>query len=338
MVTLADVAKAAGVSPKTVSRVANNDAAVAEKTRKHVLRFIHELGYRPNTAARSLASGRAGTVGVVIHLSAREVFGYPFFNELLGGISEVLEARGINMLLQFAYETNTPYADLFMQNRVDGLILLSIPMDDPNLANITDVPSVFTCRVALDDNPTHWIDADHEQGTRIAMEHLLELGHTRIAMMAGPQGRALSHLRLRGYKDALSSAGISLRDELVRFGELFIGEGETPTRTFMTLPEPPTAIVCVNDLVAVETIRELRAMDYRVPEDVSVIGSDATLLARYASPAVTTIRQKGYEKGRMAAEAIIHVISRRETPIPLMQRKLPMELIVRESTAPVSEG
>ncbi|MGH2562446.1 MAG: LacI family DNA-binding transcriptional regulator [Thermomicrobiales bacterium] len=334
MATIKDVSKLAAVSIKTVSRVLNGSTEVAAETRERVQRVIAELDYQPNALAQRLVTGKTNTIGVVIPRSAAYVFSHLYFSEVLRGIGEVLGQHALDLLLHLSHD-DTPYAELYRQQRVDGLILMSIPMDDPHLAGLIDgqVPCVFTCRVRAHDNPTHWVDADAAGGMVRSVEHLLALGHQRIAFLSGPPNLMLARLQEEGYRRALAQHGLTPREDLVAVGDYSFEAGQRLAQALMARPQPPTAFVCGDDMTALGTMRGVRELGHQIPEDVSIAGFDDVILAHYATPALTTVRQESYKKGQIAAQTLITVIAGSHAAGPC-QIVLPTDLIIRESTGP----
>jgi DNA-binding LacI/PurR family transcriptional regulator len=334
MVTIREVAERAGVSIKTVSRVVNNTAEVSPATRQRVQQVIAELGYQPSSLARSLVRGKSDTVGVVIPLSAHFIFSRLFFTEVLRGIAEVLSDHRLDLLIYLAQD-ETPYIQLYRQRRVDGLILMSVPVDDPNLAGLLEgeAPCVFTCRITEHENPSWWVDADFATGVEQAVDHLVSLGHTRIGLLAGPPNLVSVHLRVKGYCRALAKHGIPVPEDLILYDDFSSEVGRTLARKLMEHPRPPTALICGDDMMALGAIQGVREMGRRVPEDVSVVGFDDVILAAYATPPLTTIRQDGYEKGRIAADLLIELMSEASHGVP-RHVVLDTRLVVRHSTGP----
>ncbi|HMN00887.1 MAG TPA: LacI family DNA-binding transcriptional regulator [Anaerolineales bacterium] len=334
MATLKDVAKISGVSIKTVSRVVNNQSDVSPETRQKVQQAILELGYQPNTMARSLANGRTDTIGVIIPYSANYVFTHPFFTEVLRGIAEVLSANNLNILLHLAHG-NTPYVNLYTQRQADGLILMSIPLGDPNLEGLaaSGIPYIGTCRIAENDNSTHWVDADFAGGIEQAMEYLISLGHGRIALLTGSRSLVSVRLREQGYRSALKKNNLQLTDEYILEGNFTSESGHALATQAMKLSHPPSALICGDDMMAFGAVQALKELDLRVPEDVSVVGFDDVSLARFSSPPLTTIRQDTYQKGRIAAETLLSFIRGSHDSVPA-QIMLDTSLVIRNSTAP----
>jgi LacI family transcriptional regulator len=334
MVTIKDVAKLSGVSIKTVSRVVNNLSEVSPETRRKVQQAISALGYQPNTMARSLVNGRTNTVGVIIPHSGEYIFAHPFFTEVLRGIAEVLSTNNYNLLLFLAYD-KVPYARLYFQRQVDGLILMSIPAGDANLRGIHDsgVPFVCTCRLTEEDRVTNVVDADFTNGVEQGMEHLISLGHRRFALLPGPMSLISVRVRRRGYLNALRKHAIPETDGYILEGEFSSESGHALAIKAMQQPNPPTALVCGDDLIAFGAIQALKELGYRVPEDVSVIGFDDINLARFSSPPLTTIRQDTYQKGRITAETLLSFMQNKNDTSP-RQILLDTTLVIRNSTAP----
>lgn len=334
MATLKDVAKFSGFSIKTVSRVVNNLAEVSPDTRQKVERAILELGYQPNNIARSLVNGRTNTIGVIIPHSADYIFTHPFFTEVLRGIAEVLSANNVNLLLHLAHG-RTPYANLYTQRQVDGLILMSIPLDDPNLEGLaaSGAPCIGTCRIAENDKSIRWVDADFAGGVEQAMEHLISLGHRHIALLTGPRSLVSVRLREQGYRNSLKKNDLPLVDKYILEGSFTSESGHALAIQAMQLPHPPSALVCGDDMMAFGAVQALKELGRRVPEDVSVVGFDDVSLARFSSPPLTTIRQDTYQKGRIAAETLLSFIPGKNDAAPA-QIMLDTSLIVRNSTAP----
>jgi LacI family transcriptional regulator len=330
--TIKDVSVQAQVSIKTVSRVVNGSAEVSEATRQRVLQVISDLGYRPSLLAKSLVTGKTNTVGVVIPHTAAYVFAHLYFNQVLRGIGEVLEQHRLDLLLHLGRK-DMNYAELYHQQRVDGLILLAIPLDDPLHHELLDgrVPAVFTCRVRENDNPTNWVDSDAAGGIEQVVDHLQSLGHREIGFLSGPDNLVLARLQREGFRHALRASGLQLNPEWVRIGEYSFESGRRLAIDVMGFDRRPTALVCGDDMTAVGAIRGVQSLGNQVPTDVSITGFDDVVLAGYTVPALTTVRQDGYQKGRIAAETLIEIMNG-SGPDPPRQIVLATELIVRDSS------
>ncbi len=338
MVTITDVANAAQVSKKTVSRVINDHPDVSEVTRAHVQHVIDRLGYRPSMLARGLAQGKTNIVGVIIDETAQDVFSYPLYSETLRGIASVLDANNLDMLVRFSRD-ETSYVDLYLQRRVDGLILLSMPMHDKRLAGVLqgDAPYTLAQRISDKKDALAWVDADFENGGREAAQHLVALGHRRIAFIISPLNKAYVHFLLRGYDAVLNQHGLAISDDLIVTSEPYVSVSQAVITAMMRRPDPPTAFACSDDMKAIQLIQLLRELGHAVPDNISVIGCDDAFIARYASPPLTTIQQNAYLRGRLAAEALVKRLNAPQSR-QQQQELLPTRLIVRGSTGPVRSG
>jgi DNA-binding LacI/PurR family transcriptional regulator len=336
MITITDVAKAANVSKKTVSRVINDHPDVAESTRRHVKQVIAELGYQPSMLARGLAQGKANSVGVIIDQSAEEVFSYPLYSDNLRGISRVLSAHNIDMLVHFTRDA-VPYTDLYRQRRVDGFILMSMPMNDPQLEALiaSGAPSVVTQRIADNGAPVAWVDVDFEGGALEALDHLFTLGHRRIGLVTSPPTKIYAYLLLRGYRTAHERHGLTIPDSFVLHTPAYTSPDPDRITALLAQPDPPTAFACSDDLMAIRLIQLLQQTGYDVPGDISVIGSDDALLAQFFTPPLTTIRQDALHKGSMAAEILLRQLHGEALPGQPEQQLLPTHLTIRGTTGPV---
>lgn len=335
MVTITDVAKAANVSKKTVSRVINDHPDVAEETRRHVQQVIAELGYQPSMLARGLARGKTNSVGVIIDQSAEEVFSYPLYSDNLRGISRVLSAYNIDMLVHFTRDS-VPYIDLYRQRRVDGFILMSMPMNDPQLEALiaSGAPCVFTLRIADNGAPVAWVDVDFEGGATTALDHLFELGHRRVALVTSPPNKIYAYLLLRGFRTAYARRSLAIPDAFVLHSPAYTCPDPDRIADLLARDNPPTAFACSDDLMAIYLIQLLQRLGYDVPGDISVIGSDDALLAQFFTPPLTTIRQDALRKGSLAAEILLRQLNGQADPGQPEQQLLPTQLTIRATTGP----
>lgn len=333
MATIKDVSRQARVSIKTVSRVINGSQEVAEATRQRVLDTIELLEYRPSALGQRLVTGRARTVGVVIPRAAGYVFGHPYFHEVLRGIGDVLGRNELDLLLHLGRDDGD-YALLVHQRKVDGLILLSIPIGDPCASSLLSgaVPAVFTCRATDDDQLTNWVDCDPAGGIDEAVDHLISLGHRDIGFLQGPQQLTLPRLQLQALRASLARRGVGLRNEWVLNGDYSFEAGSAHVLQLLEQPRRPTALLCGDDMIAIGAISALTGAGLLVPRDCSVIGFDDVVISQYISPPLTTIRQDAYGKGQRSAELLIEAIARGPAT-GVIHETLPTTLIVRKSTA-----
>ncbi|MFZ5435590.1 MAG: LacI family DNA-binding transcriptional regulator [Bacillota bacterium] len=335
-VTIDDVARAAGVSAKTVSRVLNHSNLVSPDTVNKVQRAMKSLGYEPNVFARGLATNSSDVIGVVIGHGADLPLSNPFLFDVLKGIGTTANRNGFQVLLVTA-PNDVPYPALIAAKRVAGMIFISVGMNDPNVRAMSseNLPSVLTCHFdpSIDVN---FVDVDSVRGAYMATRHLLDLGHRRIGLVCGPHDHASSRDRLAGYKKALEEHGVAYSHDLVKYGDFTEESGFQLVQGFFDQQPPITGIFLASDLMAIGAMRAIRMHGLRIPESFSVVGFDDISVAQYIDPPLTTVRQRGVDKGVLATEMLVKLI--RKEPVSRRQVVLPPELVVRGSTGPVQSG
>ncbi len=332
-VTLAAVAEEAGVSLSTISKVLNGRSDVAPSTRSRVEELLSRQGY-------ARRGGRASTKADLIELVFHELDSI-WSMELIAGVESVAKEHGLSVVLTVSGDQHSPAPDWIegvMRRRPVGVVLVfsdlapryrerlrsrAIPfvIIDPSGDPSPEAPSVGSANWA---------------GGLMATRHLLELGHTRIAAITGPEDMMCSLARLDGYRSAMNSAGAVIDPRWVRFGDFHVSGGRDHTVELLALPDIPTAIFAGSDLQALGALDAVRARGLRVPDDISIVGYDDIPLARWTSPALTTVHQP---LRRMGAEAARLAIRMSEEGLPTVPRMdLATSLIVRESTSapPVS--
>jgi DNA-binding LacI/PurR family transcriptional regulator len=330
--TIARVAQEAGVGVGTVSRVINGSASVSDATRRRVLEVVDELGYEPNAAARALSTGRTRAIGVIAPFFTR-----PSVIERLRGVAPVLAAAGQQLIL-FAVEIPQQRDAAFRSliGRVDGLLSISLAPSPADLERLAaaGVPVVLVDH-AHDRLTT--VTVDDVEGGRMATAHLLELGHERVAFAGDTQdvvhGISASSRRCVGYRRALAAAGIPVLEELIRLRPHGRGGGRAIARELLELPEPPTAVFAASDLQALSIIEAAKERGVNVPGDLSVIGFDDVEVARYAG--LTTVAQPLEASGARGAELLLSSL---EGAPPAPRQHLPLELVVRSTTASPGTG
>ncbi|GAA1858792.1 LacI family DNA-binding transcriptional regulator [Myceligenerans crystallogenes] len=329
--TLETVARLAGVSRATVSRVVNGSTAVTPRVQEAVDRAVEQLGYVPNPAARSLVSRRTDSIALVVPEPATRMFSDDaFFPGILRGIGQELEAADKQLVLLLA---STPASHeritRYLRGRtVDGVILASLHGADPFPTELMamGMPVVTSGRplgrgAAL----APYIDVDHAGGVRAAVEHLLARGRTRVATIAGPQDMIAGIERLAGYRDAIAAAGMR---SIVEIGDFTRESGMAAMRRLLDDEPGIDAVFVASDLMADGALRVLRQAGRAVPGDVAVIGFDDAATSRYSEPPLTTVRQPIHEIGRTLAQQVLRLAAGDEVDDALI---LPTELIVRES-------
>lgn len=335
-VTIDDVARAAGVSAKTVSRVLNRSSLVSPDTANKVRRAMKVLGYEPNVFARGLATSSSDVIGLVIGHGADLPLSNPFLFDVLKGIGITANRNGFQVLLVTAPD-DVPYPALVAAKRVAGMIFISVGMNDPNVRAMCsqNLPSVLTCH--FDPNiEVNFVDVDSVRGAHMATRHLLDLGHRRIGLVCGPHDHASSRDRLAGYKKALEEYGVAYSHDLVRYGDFTEESGFQLVQGFFDQQPPITGAFLASDLMAIGAMRAIRMHGLKIPECFSVVGFDDISVAQYIDPPLTTVRQRGVDKGVLATEMLIRLI--RKEPVSRRQVVLPPELVVRGSTGPVQSG
>ena len=334
---LKDIARIAGVSTATVSRVINRSGPVSAKTARKVLRVIEESGYVPDTIAKSLRMGQTKTVGFVVPDISN-----PFFPEVLNGAEAVCADYGYTIILGNTNEDIACEAKVvrsLRQQRADGLLMILVDESGGTLRQAlagadADLPIAFIDR-HIEGFRYDSVIIDNEAGTSQATRHLLELGHTKIAIIHGPITTTPGVGRLRGYQTAMKAAGVPVSPEYVLEGDFRTESGYELAKRLMSLPDPPTAIIGGNNLMTMGIFRCLRDMNVPVPDRVSLIGFDDFPLAAYLSPPLTVVDRPMSDMGRLAADLLLSRIEKRETG-PVQRVVLPTALKVRGSCRSLS--
>ncbi|MFB6365125.1 catabolite control protein A [Paenibacillus elgii] len=333
-VTIYDVAREAGVSMATVSRVVNNNPNVKPQTRKKVFEAIERLGYRPNAVARGLASKKTTTVGVVIPDISNSIF-----SEVARGIEDIANMYHYNIILSNAdkkKEKEIRVINTLLEKQVDGLLFMGGAITEEHIqAFKTSSVPVVLCATADEQRTIPSVDIDHEKAAFDAVNVLLENGHRDIAMISGTlQDPANGFARYQGYKKALEAANIPLREELVRIGNYRYESGLEVTKYFLELDNRPTAIFAATDEMAIGAIHTLQDSGLKVPEDMSVISVDNIRMASMVRPLLTTVAQPMYDIGAVAMRLLTKLMNKEtKDASELSQVILPHEVIYRNSVA-----
>lgn len=327
--TLEAVARRAGVSRATVSRVVNGSTTVAEPIREAVNRAVAELGYVPNLAARSLVTQRTDSIALVMPEAATRVFSDDqVFPGIILGVSQELEAADKQLVLMLAGSpAGHARVERYTTGRhVDGVLFASLHGADPlpgRLARL-GIPVVCSGRpLGAADVP--YVDVDQVGGVTAAIRHLVGIGRRRIATIAGPQDMVAGIERLAGYRDTVAAAGLP---ELVAFGDFTRESGAAAMRQLLAEHPDLDAVFAASDLMAHAALRTLREAGRRVPDDVAVIGFDDIETAAYTEPPLTTVRQPIQEIGRQMTRQLLRLAAGETVETALV---LPTELIRRES-------
>ena len=331
-VTIREVARAAGVSVATVSRVINGRPDVSPKTREAVLGVARAHNFSTNRSARALSVGRTGLIGFAVPFVDQ---GY--FMGILSGAAEALyeqEQRIVLCPTHHQHDREVSLLERLMNGATDGAIVLLPEESSEELRRVQKVGFPFV--VADPRQPLAEgipaVSASHSAGARAATEHLLRFGHRRIGLITGFRGWIATEERLEGYKAALATAGLPFLPELVVEGQFNADSGHAAAGRLLELHDRPTAIFALNDNMAAGALRAAIKRGLRVPDDLSIVGFDDTELARILAPRLTTVRQPLAELGRTAVSLLNRLIEGQR--IEALRVELSTRLIVRESTGP----
>jgi LacI family transcriptional regulator len=330
-ITLDDVAEAAGVSPATVSRVLNRPSGVRESLRVRVQEAVTRLGYVPHGAARALASRRSNTVGAIIPTLDNAIFA-----KGIDALQRRLNAAGFVLLLastEYVRERELTELDALIERGVDGIMLIGANHDPALYARLAAKGMPYVNTWAYDPDAEHpCIGFDNQRAAMRVARHLLDLGHRRFAMIAGvARHNDRATQRTAGVRAALAARDVVLPPDRLLERPYDVGEGRAAMRLLMRSPDPPTAVICGNDVLAIGAVLECLAIGIEVPGRVSITGFDDLDLASHLVPPLTTMRVPCAAMGRLAAEYLINRINGQHT-IPALE--LEAELILRSTTAP----
>ncbi|MEP4294262.1 MAG: LacI family DNA-binding transcriptional regulator [Rhizobiaceae bacterium] len=332
---ITDVARVAGVSTATVSRALSKPETVAKQTREAVLAAAAETGYRINLAARNLLRRRTGAVVLLVPNLCN-----PFFSQILAGIESVLTSQGLSILMVDTMQSGTRpdfILDFLHHSRADGIISLdgslpSVLLNSSQNSN-ENLPFVFGCEWHPQETfPS--VRANNQQGARLAIEHLVSLGHRHIGYINGPAENVLSQVRKNSTQEALAEHGMPVRNEWFFDGDFTLEAGAKVAREWIDLEDRPSAIFCANDEIACGLISELHQAGINVPDQLSVVGYDDIDIAERYIPALTTVWQPRFDLGQAVANLLLEGIENdgfgETVPIEI----LPVKLTIRQSTAP----
>lgn len=350
--TIADVAKAAGVSKAAVSFAFNSPERLSADTVARIRDVAARLDYRPDPVARMLAQRRTGTVGVLTPQRLDVMFTNPYFGAFSAGVATAAETAGYS--IQFISPVHGSLARAVDNASVDGIVAVGLWEDHPEIGQIrrSGIPFVLVDSTALPGEPS--VGIDDERGAQSAADHLIALGHRQFAVLAftppltddegesapessrpepRPGSRDVSARRLRGYRRALNAAGIELPAEAIASSPSTLDAGAASFRALRDVGLRPTAILAMSDALAIGVLRAARELAIRVPADLSVVGFDDIDVAEYIDPPLTTVHQPGRRKGDAAMRILIDRLERRVST-GSEQWRLETRLIVRGSTGP----
>ncbi len=332
MTNIAEIARLAGVSKTTVSRVLNNKPDVKPETKGRIAELIRQYDFHPNASAKAISSRKGiNTIGLIIPYDSNYIFGNPFNTEIMRGVTLETNAAGYHLML--CHYRKEEYVAVYKQNRVSGFILVSPGQDNLNMLDRIQemgAPLVSTSRVpGMRGVPS--IEVDNVYGGSLAIEHLINLGHRRIGVIKGPSQLASSSDRFAGYCQTLARHGIPVDEALVAHGYTSIESGYQATETLLRNNTDMTAVFAASDLMAIGVISAINQAGLSVPDDISVVGYDNIPLAGSLNPPLTTVDQHADEKGACAARILIDIIEGKEDKAG---RVIDVDLKVRGSTGP----
>ena len=336
--TIGDVARRAGVSRATVSRVLNEYPHVRPQVRTDVQRAIRALRYRPDQVARSLARRETKTLGLVVADITN-----PFYAETARAIVETARGHGYHVILcntDNLHRLQEEYVEVLRQRRVDGIIFGSVFLDDPVVEGLVEAgyPCVMYNR-RLRSGRGNYIVLDNASASHDLTRHLLDLGHRHIGFITGLRDLSTASERLRGYRAALRAAGLPADSRLMRPGAFKAEMAQRAAQELLKLPRRPTAIMAGNDLMALGVMQAAGDLGLRVPEDLAVVGFDDIEIAAHRQIQLTTMAQQKAEMGRMAVVWMLEIIRdpRRYRREPLQQILTPT-LVVRRTCGALLRG
>ena len=332
MVKIEDVAKAAGVSVATVSRVLNEQGGVLPQTQERVRKAVEALRYEPNLSARNL---RRNESRIILILAPN--FSNPYYSNVLSGICDVSRNLGYSILMYNTYDSNALneqlVTSLFQKNRADGMITLAVNKDDRWLAKYAGKYPLVQCSEYVEDAILPHISVDNRLAAKESVLQLIAQGHTKIGIVTSANRYLSSENRLRGYLDALETAGIERDDALIAYAsaDYSFASGKQAARDLLSLPEPPSAIFCVSDILALGVIAAAGKMGLQVPWDLSVTGFDDVDYTTMFHPYLTTVAVPCYELGRSSMLLLYdHILQK---PSAQQEVYLPHQIVLRETTA-----
>jgi LacI family transcriptional regulator len=332
MPTIRDVAKLAGVSPITVSRVINNSGYIGKGTKKRVEAAIRQLGYVPNTLARSLRSRRTSTLALVLTDITN-----PFWTTVARGAEDAASKAGFSMMLGNTDESEEKqgrYLTALLEKQIDGILFVPVGNTSSVIRMVKrqDVPMVVLDR-RISGAKADVVRCDSEGGAYHLTRLLLSLGHRKIAVLSGPQTISTAEDRVRGYQKALAEQGVPVRPELILYGSFTVESGAEMARRMLTLSPKPTAVFAVNNFIAIGALKMLQESHVRVPESIALVGFDDLPVSPMFDPFLTVVRQPAYEMGLRAAELLLARLAG-TAPRAYQELILPTEVEIHRSSGP----
>ena len=333
-VTSQDVADLAGVSRTTVSFVLNDVKGlnISAETRQRVRNAAESLNYIPDATAQALASRRAKAIGLVMTRSPHHIATDAFLPQIIGGLMEVIKDNKLRLLIEYVEveHQDRAYLELARAKHIDGMLLLTPRIDDNGLKKLeqVDIPTVLMGH--LEGSNLYSVDVDNQLAANQGVQYLLDLGHTQIACISNaPPSYAASPERVRGYKNALITAGINPNDDMVRYADFDPQSGYIQMKSLLEAGHKFTAVFVASDNVAMGVKAALREAGLRIPEDISLVGFDDIPWAQYSDPPLTTVHLQAQELARRTCLVLMDLLQNKEPD--LKQQIVETHLVVRKS-------
>lgn len=333
-VTARQVAERAGVSRATVSFVLNDvrGARIRQETRDRVLSAAEELGYHPDITGRRLATGQTNLIAYVERQTPQQVFSDGFWPEVLHGIHDTALAADHEVMFapDAVLDGESRCTRLLRGGYVDGAIISGPRVDDEELLDLLEAGAPIVLQGSWPDPEVMAVDVDNVASAKLATEHLLDLGHSQVALILhAPEAYNAAKDRMAGYRQALAERGVNFNPSWVAHADFTPISGERAMQQLLQLPDRPSAVFATSDTVAIGAMRAIRRQGLRIPQDMAIVGFDDIPLAEYYSPPLTTVRLPAYQLGEASAAMLMDLLANK--PPEPRRRLLDSELIVRSS-------
>jgi LacI family transcriptional regulator/LacI family purine nucleotide synthesis repressor len=337
MATIRDIARLAGVSITTVSKVINNYPDIGERTRQKVIKIMEQENYHPNAIARSLSTNRSHSIGVFINYNLSRGLHHLFFHEILFGLETDLGQKGYDFIYfsDLKWKDSCDYVAKSKNRHVDGVVLMGIPLSDNHIDKLlkSSIPAVFLDVDIVGKNATY-VTFDNVGGARQVVKYLYELGHREIGVITGLKFTKPAQDRLLGFQQAMNELDLVYKTDYIINTSFSEEGGHNAMEKILKMDKRPTAIFCHSDSIAIGAMRAIQEAGYRVPDDFSIVGFDDLQICTYINPKLTTVRQDAFLMGQKAAELLTVMMEQPDKSIfPVV---LPTELIIRESCRKIS--
>jgi LacI family transcriptional regulator len=327
--TIKEIAKIANVSPMTVSRAVNNSHKVREATREKILKIANRLGYRPNRIARSLVSKKSNLISLVVANISN-----PFFAEISRGIEDKAREHGYNVIFSSTDDDSKNLEScvrIMREMGVDGFIIAAVSLNEPIVDELVDqdFPVVLVNR-RVKKNNVNYVVVDNQKGAHLAVEHLINNGYKKIAIITGKSSVSTGKERFRGYRNVLAAHGLKFKKEYSSQGPFTKEHGKKAARKMLTLKNRPEAIFAASDHIALGVMDAAGELGLKIPQDLAIVGFDDTNFSANSYIRLTTVSQRKYEMGERGVQTLIDLIESQQSDY-INKIVLEPRLIIRES-------